>query len=127
MPMPTSGHPEKLYKYRAGNSLDLDALSTDYIYAAPPTSLNDPFEVRVRLDDTEFAIVDLLASSVASKLSAGPLRSFLVNFIETLRCGGICSFSATPRESRRAMQLCSILAICASRRTILSYGEAIPT
>ena len=98
--MSPSGSPAKLYKYRSGSDLDLDALSADYVYAAPPTTLNDPFEVRVRLKDAELAIVDVFASSVASKLGATPLRTLLVNFIERLRNGGICSFCSTPLESR---------------------------
>lgn len=98
--MSPSGSPEKLYKYRRGSDLDLDALSADYVYAAPPTTLNDPFELRVRLKDVELAIVDVFASSVASKLGASPIRTLLVNFIERLRNGGICSFCSTHLESR---------------------------
>lgn len=94
--------PEKFYKYRGGCfSRDLRALAEDYLWAASPSELNDPFEVTVVLGEDQIRTVDLLTpgSLQSGGASFGDrLLGVLRNFVETVRGWGIYSLSTCPAD-----------------------------
>lgn len=46
-----NNHPISLFKFRAGNENDLDALHQDYLWFTFCDDLNDPFEAMAFIDD----------------------------------------------------------------------------
>ncbi|WP_299735476.1 hypothetical protein [uncultured Endozoicomonas sp.] len=48
----SSNHPISLFKFRAGNENDLDALHQDYLWFPSYDELNDPFEGRAFIDSS---------------------------------------------------------------------------
>lgn len=104
----TKSLPKFLYKYRGGAfARDLKALEENFIWAASPETLNDPFEVTVVLGKDEFLTIDLLTRSLLelrpeSKRTWEPQhKSFLdavTNFAESVRKWGIFSLAHTPLD-----------------------------
>ena len=94
--------PTKLYKYRGGCfDRDFRALSEDYLWAASPSELNDPFEVTVVLGEGQIRTIDLLTFSGLQSVAPSfgdRLLGVLRHFVETVRGWGIYSLSSSPTD-----------------------------
>ena len=96
----------KVYKYRGQQFLerDLSTLASDKIYSAPIDTLNDPFEVRILVDENGLSVgrglSGILSVEYAKSLCSADaeiLRSVRA-FHETSRSSGIYSLSQSPAD-----------------------------
>lgn len=94
------------FKYRSGDSAtlerDLESLRDDYFYAAPRSTLNDPFEGRFDRSnlDQQFRVISKLVSAVKPAISASfenvaAAADEVLAFVD--KCG-VFSLSKTPLD-----------------------------
>lgn len=81
-----------VYKYRSGTTRDIEALMNNQFYSASIESLNDIEEAKIRIDNQEIELFDLLEGNQISNLVSS-INHILKNYIQQCRNYGVYSLS----------------------------------
>lgn len=82
----------KVYKYRSGSKRDIKTLINNQFYSASIESLNDIQETKVKIDNNEFEIFDLMIKNTTPN-SKNTFRKILEDYLQETKKFGIYSLS----------------------------------
>lgn len=82
----------KVYKYRSGSKRDIKTLAKNQFYSASIESLNDIQETKVKVDNNEFEIFDLMMKNTTMD-NKNPFKKILEDYRTETKKSGIYSLS----------------------------------
>ncbi|MFA6138159.1 MAG: DUF2971 domain-containing protein [Sulfurimonas sp.] len=82
-----------VYKYRSGSVRDIEALMNNQFFSASLESLNDIQEAKIKINNTEIDVFDLLLKSPISQSVDNSFKNILESFINEAKKYGIYSLS----------------------------------